>query len=194
MSNKTTENAASLFIEFSKVDLKIQHRAAKDKTQHLRLIQDMRDDENPITKTRLQKLKQLSKKDTKKVEWKFAPLVVTSNAERDRLNKLQAKEYAKYYNEPILVYYDPIRNESGICDTNGQDSKQLSTSFPRLKRYFVRGAPCTLTQNINPLVKLANGTNKNTRFHSLTCDPETIEDRNINKNIKLLYMETEDRC
>lgn len=179
MKNKTVENAASLFANFKKIDLTTQHRTNPEETKHLELIQNMRKDEQPITKTRLLQIKQLSLEDTKDVAWKFAPLVVTSNAERDRLNKLQAKRNAHHYKEPILVYYDPIRNASGICDPDGEDSKDLSTVLPRLKRYFVRGAPCTLTKNINPSVKLANGTNKNTTFLSLTWSPDT-KHHNIN--------------
>ncbi len=70
----------------------------------------------------------------------------------------QAIRYARYYNKLILVWYDPIRIVRDTYEHDSELSKFASKAIPHLKRYFVRGAPAMLTDNITYKQKLVNGT------------------------------------
>ena len=116
----------------------------------------------------LRHLKVLTKQDIENnSSWINAPIVVTSNEERYRINDQQSIALSRNNKCPRIIWFQEILGivSSGI-DT--QQVNYLYATCPRFKGIFVEGAPGFLMQNINPKRGLSNGTP--VTFHSLILD------------------------
>ena len=108
--------AALLFKKFRKYEFTGSHRFGPDtdltneRREHRQILNQIRNDPEPLTKELLSKLPMLNEEDTKTDEWRFTPVMVTGNAERQLLNVLQIRRYAKFHNLPILSYYVKLKN------------------------------------------------------------------------------------
>ena len=108
---KYDEDAALLFKMFRKYEFTGSHRfgsdrdITKDQRLHRRILHQIRYDPKPITRELLEKLPKLTDEDVASDEWRFAPTMVTGNAERQQVNELQIRNYARFHNLPILSYY-----------------------------------------------------------------------------------------
>ena len=79
-------------------------------------------------------------------KFRFAPMIVVSNRERIFFNREQAKRFAEVHNKPILTFYDPMHLIGDTYESKPKRSKDLAAIMPKLKRYFVEGAPCIITR------------------------------------------------
>ena len=155
-----------LFQGFTKVELITQKRAKGwwDK----QVFAKMRNIKNPFTKEFMTSLPKLKRRDIRQFKWRYAPFIVPNNAERILLNEMKIRLWAKEHNEPIFVYYDRVIPKKDGSEKWDADTlaRHLSPAHPILKRYFVRNAPCYITNNIDPQIKLAN--KSKARLHSMT--------------------------
>jgi hypothetical protein len=169
------KQGARLFASFQKVELTKQMRAAKDPV-HIAFLNQLRTSAaNGMPKTfePLEQLKVLTREDIEREpDWMSAPIVVTSNEERYRINEQKSTVFAKQQNCPRIIWYQPILGL--VANVIDQDQvNYLYATCHRLKGIFVHGAPGFLTENINPTHGLTNGTA--ITYHSLVLDPR--EDR-----------------
>ena len=107
---------------------------------------------HPISKEMIRQLKILKKTDLVDQEWNFAPIIVTSNKTRHRINKLQIQRFAKYHDEKLFKWKCPVAGSFDIYE-----AKTTEKLYPELTQYFVRGAKVVLNDNIYPKIGLANG-------------------------------------
>ncbi len=112
------QEAANLFKMFQKYEFTGSHRfgsdvvLTKDQKTHREILSQIRNDPKPVRRALLEKLPKLLTKDTETPEWRFAPIMVTGNAERQLLNELQVRKYAKFHNLPILSYHVQLNKAS----------------------------------------------------------------------------------
>ncbi len=163
------------FATFQKIELTQQMRAASD-PDHMKFLDTLRStdpDRQAKTLELIQKIKVISKRDIEQdPAWMNAPIVVTSNEERFRINDLQTIALAKRTNCPRIIWFKPIM---GIVKS-GIDQNQVNYVYATSRQFkgvFVAGAPGFLMTNINPKRGLTNGTP--VTLHSLVLHP--LEDR-----------------
>jgi hypothetical protein len=91
-------------------------------------------------------------------EWRFAPIGVLGNAERDLLNARQIEAFAKAFDLPLIKWRLPVN-----FTYNREDEEEvrildeLYRHEPGLWGYFVEGAPGYMTKTICAPRKLVNG-------------------------------------
>lgn len=168
---------AYLFVEFVKMDLTTQIRAAKDLI-HINSISDMRDPEKqyPITKKFLNTLQVLSQQDlVKDPTWLEAPIVVRSNLETHTLNECRAKMFAQEHQTPLICWRYPIQS-SLVTHMSKLEIDEIYLNNPELTGWFVQNAPGHLVDlNLNTSKKVTNGTM--VTYHSLVLTNE--DDRQL---------------
>jgi hypothetical protein len=168
---------ARLFGQFRKIELTQQMRAQND-PDHIEFLRKLRS-ASADPKTRymdtINRLKIISRNDVDRdPTWMNAPIVVTSNQERYRINEHQSLMLAKKQSCPRIIWFQPIL---GIV-ANGLNQIQtnyLYATCPQFRGIFVAGAPGFLMSNINPKRGLTNGTP--VTFHSLVLDPREDRER-----------------
>ena len=94
--------------------------------------------------------------------WEFAPIAVTGNVERLLISRFKSKLFGEKFNEPVLTWECPVRSggrgrnvKYGPLDV---DEETLNGKYSFLKKYFVRGAPCVLSDNLCTEKGFAKGT------------------------------------
>ena len=104
-------------------------------------------------------------------EWRYAPMLVTSNIERAAIIEQKAILFAKDKGEVVFRW----KLDANILKGEGNDEdldKVIDCSG--LWAYFVKGASLYLTNNLNPNKYIANGTSG--IYHSLIFDDEVMND------------------
>ena len=173
--NEAYRAGANLFSQFRLFVLNEQIRMEEDYADFLRPLSDMKV-QYPITKEWLSKLKVLSQDDLKKPNspWRFATVAVTGNVERLTIARFKAKLFAEEISEPVVTWVCGVK-----CGVHGGktqystmelDESRLTGKLGVLKKYFVRGAPCVLNENISTVKGLAKGTRG--VMESLVWDPK----------------------
>ncbi len=170
-STTPSVQGACLFASFRKIELSQQMRAMNDPL-HMDFLEKLRSTTtNPKLKLTeiLERIKVITKEDVERdPSWMIAPVVVTSNEERFRINEERSRIFSMKNNYPRIIWYQPI---VGIV-ANGLDQGQINYLYatcPRFKGIFVYGVPGFLKMNINPKRGLTNGTP--ITLHSLILDP-----------------------
>ena len=159
LPNEAYRTGAHLFTKFKLLILDEQIRADEKYDGWLSALRDTKV-EYPITHDWLSKLNILSPDDrSQELKWDFAPIVVTGNPERRLINKFKAKLFGMKHREPILRWTCKMRKGT----VRGKPVfRNLDTSavgkVDELVRYFVRGAPCVLSETIETKLQLAKGT------------------------------------
>jgi len=142
-----------------------------DNAIHAKHIVNMRQNvEKPVTEEFLNSIKVLSGSDFEKdPSWLTAPIAVTNNSEKARLDAAQILRFATQHNLPCLRWRKTKlmakRGGDGVCSTT---ETLLFDHYPELYNYFVPGAPCYVTENIHATLGIANGTS--CFMHSLTFE------------------------
>ena len=131
------------FQSLKKTELSIQNRA-KD-PDHTRSIQQLREGE--INDEFINNLRPLTSSDLRH-DWRFVPILVTSNAEAILLNKRQIVEFAEAHNQFILKWTNPIKN---CQDSQEYDINIVEGIIPEAVQYFCMGAPALVNSNKNPV-------------------------------------------
>ena len=186
------------FSKFKKFELIQQMRAAED-IPHTEMLNQMR---NPIqgvpriNRNYIEDIKVLEKNDFEnEPEFLSTPIVVTSNKERHLITKIRSQHRAKMKKTPRIIWKYPLL---GRLATNvaAPIHEYLYKKKQPLNGCFVAGVPGYITENINPQLKISNGSP--ITFHSLTLDPrenynevmKKIEESNGIEDIKLKYAPT----
>ena len=89
--------------------------------------------------------------------WKFAPHVVTNNAQRIAINYNQAIKWSEHHNVPMLWWETNVKGNA-FNELAEEDRDHVFDSTPELKDCFVPMAPCYLTYQLSPEKGIANGT------------------------------------
>ena len=173
--NEAYRAGANLFTQFRLFVLNDQQRMHEDYADFLKPLSDMTV-EYPITEEWLSKLKVLSLDDLKMPNspWRFATVAVTGNVERLTISRFKAKIFAERNCEPIVAWVCGVKcgvhNRRIQYSTMDIDESRLTGKWGMLKKYFVRGAPCVLTENFSTVQGIAKGTKG--VLESLVWDPK----------------------
>ena len=91
-------------------------------------------------------------------EWRFAPIGVLGNAERDLLNARQIEAFAKAFDLPLIKWRLPVNFTYNRGDPEEvRIIDELYRHEPALWGYFVEGAPGYMTATMCAPRKLVNG-------------------------------------
>ena len=91
-------------------------------------------------------------------EWRFAPIGVLGNAERDLLNARQIEAFAKAFDLPLIKWRLPVNFKYNREDPEEvRIIDELYRHEPALWGYFVEGAPGYMTATMCAPRKLVNG-------------------------------------
>ncbi len=120
----------------------------------------MRDPEvaHPVTSEFFKRIRKLSSSDVDDPRWRFAPIGVTSQIERDYLNVRQIRAFAEYFELPLIKWRKPLPHMPVTADLSEDEIDELYENEPNLWHYFVEGAPGLMTEALNSTRALANGT------------------------------------
>jgi hypothetical protein len=111
---------------------------------------------HPIPDEFLQQLRPVCRKDLEEdASWRFAPIGVLSHIERDVLNVIQLKAFAKAFNLPIFCWRSELVDGAAIEQSVRHE---VYNQEQNLWSYFVEGAPVLLLENISSVRMLVNGT------------------------------------
>jgi hypothetical protein len=160
---KPSSCGAEIFKKFVKIDLEIQERSSDDTIQTGNV--DFLRERGFISKAILSSIPPLSSSDiVADPSWEMAPIIVTSNLERQAINLLKARRFARANGTRVLRWRNNLSNKVA-SRLPGSVLEKLSEK-QEMNFIFIKGAPCYLTKNINPIRGLANGTPG--ELHSLT--------------------------
>lgn len=166
-----------LFSGFKLIELTQQMRCAGDQS-HSTMLERMRNPQMDISRVDpayLASLKPIKAEDfNTDPEWARTPIVVTSNMERFIINDIRSKAWSKHNNTPRFVWRIPLSGTLSSKITQ-IDREYIYGRYPQFTGSFVVNAPGFLTENINPLRGLSNGTPVS--YHSLTLDPREDDHR-----------------
>ena len=127
-------------------------------------IKQMREGKKPITSKLLSFYKRLSPRDVQNdSEFEFAPVLTSTNVERASVNKDAVIRYARKHGLPVLFWVDQYGKVPAAV--RRRSPKELTMMS---EKYFVAGAPCMITKNLQPteITEVVNGS-KGT-LHSLS--------------------------
>ena len=183
LSTSPEMQGAQLFIQFRKVELTKQMRAAGD-LQHTRLIDAMQKPEPNMDwiVEQLETQYQTLSAELLKVDpaFMFCPIATTGNRERATINDCISKAFTIQQQQHRFVWLKPIHVKGMTLSPGSVDS--IYKRHEMFGSYFVIGAPAMLTQNICCKRNLANGTEG--AYHSLVLseleDARHIQDRILN--------------
>ena len=172
----TTALAARLFASFTKVELIQQMRAIDDDEQG-KLVEKFRNfaTSTPIDNDVIKFLKSrpLTMEDiladlsnssvSKPTDWVRTTIVATSNHKVDKINYSQMRRFAKLFSLPILKWKKTITPPSKKLAKSTYApppavQELIYDTHDSMWEYFVYAAPCVITENIRPDLKLSNGT------------------------------------
>ena len=110
--------------------------------------------------------KHLSKKDLQDQpeEWRFAPVLVATNAERHSINRAKARLWAVHHRTHVFKWRSRLGRQVNRPSLDVLPSVHEENAF--FWQFFVANAPCYLCQNINQDFGLVNGAPL--RAHSIT--------------------------
>ena len=144
-----------LFSKFRRFHLYEQQRASDDK-EHMALVKKLSSG-MPIEIEDILKYDHLSKEDIEEHpdEWKYAPVLVSTNLERLNITRQKAQMWAKDHQTYVFKWRNITRHEVNRPDLHTMEKIREGNSF--FWQFFVSGAPCNLSQGINGDLALVNG-------------------------------------
>ena len=171
LPNSSYRNVANLFTKFRLLRLKGQERADQGFQTFLKPLRDT-SRKHPITRSWLKKLRTLTTTDIRdNPAWAFATVAVTGNDERLAITRAQVERFGWVRNEPVLQWVCPVRirkkerslgkakRKTAYTYTNlDVDPSLLKGKYSPLLGFFVRGAPCVLSENLCTTLGYAKGT------------------------------------
>ena len=188
LPNKSYRDGANLFMKFRLLNLKGQERVDKDFDLFLKPLRDTRR-KKPITRSWVKKLRKLTPMDIREDNsWAFTTIAVTGNNERLAITRAQVERFGWMRHEPVLHWVCPVRTRKKGCPVRSEKSKRktkytyanlevdpslLKGVYSNLRCFFVRGAPCVLSENLCTTLGYAKGTRGT--FESVVWDPSDGE-------------------
>ena len=147
------QRTAEVFNQAKLFFLKKQFRCKENDPEHMDMIRRLHKGEG-LTIKDLKNFnfidKNLMKNDP---EWRYAPMLVTSNFERTAIIEQKAILFAKDKGEVVFRWKLNAKILQG--EGNDEDLYEVNDS-PGLWAYFVKGAPLYITINLNPNKHIAN--------------------------------------
>ena len=155
-----------LFSKLERFHLREQQRASEDE-KHNQLVQKMSSGK-PLELKDLKNYKHLSKQDIKQnpAEWKYAPIIVSTNKERFNASRLKSALWAQEHKSYVFRWRSRVHEEKNRPPMDKLQPILEENAF--FWQYFTPGAPAYLSQNINCDVALVNGSP--ITLHSLTFE------------------------
>ena len=133
---------SDMLVGYDAINFNVQMRAQED-IQHTKILDSFRDlskTTKPFTKQHFANLKVITPNDMVNPQWKFAPIVVTNNAERHVINEFKIKEFALYKNLPIIAWHLPLSRKVDDVFSNDLTARNfLYQKCPELTCYFEQG-------------------------------------------------------
>jgi len=83
-------------------------------------------------------------------DWQNATYIVSNNAQRHAINFARAQVFARNHDTALLWWPTHVIDDE-MKHMSEEDKKRFHASETGLWEYFVAGAPCYLTENINPV-------------------------------------------
>ena len=142
-----------LFSRFVRFHLFEQQRAASDPV-HNAFVQKLSAG-NKIELESIKKYENLNKKDIQQRDWKFAPILVSTNIERLSIIRYKASLWAKEHKTYVLKWKCRIGNEQNRPSECGMEQIMEKNAF--FWQCWVPGANAYLPYNINGYLSLVNG-------------------------------------
>ena len=99
--------------------------------------------------------------------WLFVPFGVVSSAERDILNTLQIRAFAKEFGLPLFKWKRTIPGAAGQRLVRECDTNRLWAGEEALWSYFVEGAPVLITERFRVRFSSASGLGSDASLDSL---------------------------
>jgi hypothetical protein len=90
-------------------------------------------------------------------DWKFAPILVSTNLERLNITRLQAQRFAKEHKTFVFKWH-AHKHGTWINPPSPEHLDYVADNNDFFWDYFVSGAPAFITENINTDLGIANGT------------------------------------
>ena len=161
------QKTAEVFNEAVVYVLEEQFRIKENDPKHMKLIRKIHRGDG-ISQQDLDSFQFIDTKTIQKdSNWRYAPILVTSNFERAAITEQKAILFAKENNEHVFKW----RLESKVVKGNASiDEISDPVNYPGLWGFFVKGAPLYITKNISIDKHIANGTKG--IFHSMVFDDE----------------------
>jgi hypothetical protein len=153
-----------LFSSLERYHLYEQKRAANDVT-HKDFVQRLSNGQ-PICMKDIENYKHLSREDIidHPDEWKYAPILVSTNIERLNIARYKAQLWAKDHNTYVFKWCNRVRKE--VNRPTQQYLSKILEANAFFWQFWVAGAPANLSNNINCELALVNGSP--VTCHSLT--------------------------
>jgi hypothetical protein len=164
----------TLFVEFQ------QQMRAQDDVEHTELLKRLRDTSNvyPLKRSNLRKFQTLSADEVRNdPRWFFAPVVVTNNYQRARINETQIQRFAHHNGAPVVRWRNALAQPALLTLTEAHIEFLYTDEryCPELHSLFTVGAPVFLVKNIATCKGLANGTAG--ALHSIALSPSMTEEQ-----------------
>ena len=153
----------TLFASLVRFHLTEQHRS--DDGDHNVIVKKLSNGQS-LTVTEILTYDHLSYNDIQQSpdEWKYAPVVVTTNIERLTISRHKAIQWAKDNKTHVYKWRNKLgREENRPCQLDMQNG--IENENPFFWQYWVKDAVCYLSSNINGELALVNGSPM--RCHSL---------------------------
>ena len=99
-------------------------------------------------------------------EWKYAPVLVSTNTERLGISRFKAQMWARENSTYVFRWPNRIRSHVNKPDVGSMEKLKEENAF--FWQFFVPGVQAYLNNNVNPDVALVNGSPLIT--HSLTFE------------------------
>ena len=153
-----------LFSTFERHHLQESHRSKND-PKHSELVKKLSSG-TPITMEDLKQCKSLSKEDiaTNPKDWKYAPMMVSTNLERMNICRQKAMMFAKEHSTHVFKW--KVRTQKWENRPEADHLARVMEENAFFWQHWVPGAEGYLTYNVNPALALVNGAPVTT--HSLT--------------------------
>ena len=161
------QRTAEVFNQAHLYFLKEQLRCNKIDEEHLGLVRRLHKGKG-VTNEEIQNFDTMNSKTAQDPQWRYAPILVTSNFERSAINFQKAIIFAKDKKEHVFRW----KLDGKVVRGKGSMDDILDIEdCPGLWGYFVKGAPVIITQNVNPNKNIANGTDG--FYHSMIFEDES---------------------
>jgi hypothetical protein len=165
----------ALFQQYKKIELVNQQRLQCDTEEelaHVHNIELLRKSEDfPITKEFISSMKIFSPVDLlNDQKWFTAPIAVNGNEQRMAFNVSQACRFGRVKNHKLIRWKKRLVTK----DMSADWFDDFYESNLDLYDYFICGAPAYLTWNLDPQLRLANGTS--CVMHSLVFENDQIRE------------------
>ena len=173
-----------LFSKFERFHLSEQQRAANDSV-HNAFVQKLSSGKK-IDLNDIKNYQHLDEKDMEDIEWRYAPILVSTNTERLNIIRYKAYLWAKEFKTYVFKWKCRIGKEQNRPSEHMMENITENNAF--FWQFWVHGAPAYLTYNINGDLSLVNGAPlfTNSLLFENSLDLEIIK-RSINGPNKLPY-------